>query len=54
VWLSLPDDRPLPESFKSRFGSVTVGDRGGVRVTKTLPIPTAAQALEQRSSSTAL
>ena len=33
LWLCLPEDRPLPESFAQRYGSITVGDRGGV-VTK--------------------
>jgi len=29
----LPEDRPLPDSFAQRYGSVKVGCRGGV-VTK--------------------
>ncbi len=32
LWLSLPGDRPLPECFAQRFGTTTVGDRGGVVV----------------------
>lgn len=32
VWLSLPGDRELPPIFASRYGSVTVGDRGGIVV----------------------
>lgn len=32
LWLSVPGDRPLPEIFVSRFGSVTIGDRGGIIV----------------------
>ncbi len=30
LWLSMPGDRELPEVFKQRFGSITVGDRGGM------------------------
>ena len=30
LWLSMADDRPLPEVFATRFGSVQVGDRGGI------------------------
>jgi hypothetical protein len=33
LWLCLPEDRPLPDSFAQRYGSVKVGYRGGV-VTK--------------------
>ena len=33
LWLSLPDDRRLPEVFATRYGSVEVGDRGGIVVT---------------------
>jgi hypothetical protein len=32
LWLSLPDDRELPEAFTQRYGSITVGDRGGIMV----------------------
>jgi hypothetical protein len=32
LWLSVPGDRPLPEIFASRFGSVEVGNRGGIDV----------------------
>lgn len=32
VWLSAPNDRPLPEIFKERFGSIEIGDRGGIAV----------------------
>ena len=32
LWLSLPNDRPLPEVFASRFGKTTIGDRGGISV----------------------
>lgn len=30
LWLSMAGDRPLPEVFATRFGSVQVGDRGGI------------------------
>jgi hypothetical protein len=30
LWLSPPGDRPLPDCFAERFGSVTVGARGGI------------------------
>ena len=32
LWLSIPGDRPLPECFAERFGSTTIGDRGGIVV----------------------
>lgn len=32
LWLAPPGARPLPEVFAERYGSVTPGDRGGVRV----------------------
>jgi hypothetical protein len=32
LWLSIPGDRPLPEIFASRFGSIEVGNRGGIYV----------------------
>ena len=41
LWLSLPGDRPLPEVYKQRYGSVTIGDRGGIITpvtTLTLPV----------------
>ncbi len=34
LWLSVPGDRPLPKIFASKFGSVTIGDRGGIVVPK--------------------
>ena len=37
VWLSLPGDRELPEVFAQRYGTTTVGDRGGIRVPGTTP-----------------
>ncbi|MEH6546910.1 MAG: TauD/TfdA family dioxygenase [Sneathiella sp.] len=30
LWLSLPDDRPLPACFKERYGSIEIGNRGGI------------------------
>lgn len=40
LWLSVPGDRPLPEVFASRFGSVEIGNRGGIVVPGTeLSIP---------------
>lgn len=35
MWLTLPGDRRLPPVFAQRYGSVTVGDRGGIVVTDT-------------------
>ncbi len=32
LWLSSPGDRPLPDCFAERFGSVEIGNRGGVLV----------------------
>ena len=32
LWLSIPGDRPLPAEFATRFGSVEVGNRGGIVV----------------------
>ena len=32
LWLCPPDGRPLPEVFTQRWGSVAIGDRGGIRV----------------------
>jgi hypothetical protein len=30
LWLSVPGDRPLPDCFKQRYGSIEIGDRGGI------------------------
>jgi hypothetical protein len=30
LWLSVPGDRPLPECFKQRYGSIEIGNRGGI------------------------
>ncbi|MFT4715228.1 MAG: hypothetical protein ACI861_000790 [Paracoccaceae bacterium] len=32
LWLSIPGDRELPDSFAQRYGNITVGDRGGIVV----------------------
>jgi RimJ/RimL family protein N-acetyltransferase len=36
LWLAVPDARELPESFKARYGSITIGDRGGIVVPGTM------------------
>jgi hypothetical protein len=30
LWLSIEGDRPLPESFKERYGTIEIGNRGGI------------------------
>ena len=30
LWLAAPDARPLPPVYAERYGSVTIGDRGGI------------------------
>ena len=30
LWLSVPGDRPLPECFRQRYGSIEIGHRGGI------------------------
>lgn len=32
LWLAIPGDRPLPECFKQRYGTIEIGDRGGIIV----------------------
>ena len=32
LWLSMPGDRPLPECFKQRYGTIEIGNRGGIIV----------------------
>ncbi len=39
VWLSLVGDRELPPVFAQRYGSITVGDRGGIVTTPTSAVP---------------
>lgn len=38
LWLCTPNSRPLPEAFAQRFGSVTIGDRGGVITPSTIAL----------------
>jgi len=38
LWLSAPNDRPLPKAFKQRYGSIEVGKRGGVAVEGVMPV----------------
>lgn len=35
LWLSIPGDRPLPPVFAQRYGSLEVGQRGGIITAKT-------------------
>jgi hypothetical protein len=35
LWLAVPNDRPLPEIFATRFGSIEPGKRGGIIVEDT-------------------
>lgn len=35
LWLSIEGDRPLPECFKERYGSIEIGNRGGIITTQT-------------------
>jgi hypothetical protein len=35
LWLACPGARPLPESFAARYGSVEIGNRGGITVSGT-------------------
>jgi hypothetical protein len=30
LWLSMENDRPLPDCFKQRYGSIEIGNRGGI------------------------
>lgn len=30
LWLAIPNDRPLPPIFAQRYGSLEIGDRGGI------------------------
>jgi hypothetical protein len=32
LWLAVPGARPLPDVYAERFGSITIGDRGGIIV----------------------
>lgn len=35
LWLTIPGDRPLPDYFAQRYGSIEIGNRGGVNVSST-------------------
>ena len=35
LWLSIEGDRPLPECFADRYGSIEIGDRGGIITERT-------------------
>ncbi len=35
LWLSMPGDRPLPPAFAERYGSIEIGNRGGIVTPKT-------------------
>ncbi|MEM6664716.1 MAG: TauD/TfdA family dioxygenase, partial [Pseudomonadota bacterium] len=40
LWLSLPEDRPLPPCFSQRYGRIDIGNRGGIIVDGTkLTVP---------------
>ena len=30
LWLSMEGDRPLPDCFRQRYGSIEIGNRGGI------------------------
>ena len=32
LWLAIPGARPLPDVYAQRYGTVTIGDRGGIIV----------------------
>jgi len=35
LWLSVDNDRPLPDYFKQRYGSIEIGNRGGIVTSQT-------------------
>ncbi len=35
LWLSIEGDRPLPDVFRQRYGSIEIGNRGGIVTSKT-------------------
>lgn len=35
LWLSVPGDRPLPDCFRQRYGSIEIGNRGGILINGT-------------------
>lgn len=36
LWLSMEGDRPLPDCFKQRYGSIEIGNRGGIMTKSTI------------------
>lgn len=38
LWLAVPGARPLPEVFAERYGSIAIGDRGGIVVPGAVPV----------------
>lgn len=38
TWIATPQARPLPPVYAERYGSITIGDRGGVNIPGTVPI----------------
>lgn len=36
LWLSIPGDRTLPDCFRQRYGSIEIGDRGGIITRETV------------------
>ncbi len=38
LWLAIPGARPLPDAYAERYGSTTIGDRGGIMVEGTRPV----------------
>ena len=54
LWLTLPGDRELPPVFAQRYGSLTIGDRGGIIVSDTdLCVPLDVQTFGLNSQSSA-
>jgi hypothetical protein len=35
LWLSMPNDRALPDVFAERYGSIEIGNRGGIVTSQT-------------------
>lgn len=51
LWLSIEGDRPLPGIFSTRYGSVEIGNRGGIMVMDTqLTIPWMSELLKSNLS----
>jgi hypothetical protein len=49
LWLSVAGDRPLPECFKQRYGSIEIGQRGGI-VTKETRLHAPLEWFEKRTT----